>query len=1484
MIRHRIVLLSIILLPFSNYCAGQKADLIRFPSESEGFIAQLSNYLKPIPDKKRKTIITSFTSFTDTYKPKESEWIELASLSNTLLANKIKPYPEFTNFIEACISFQNTNLDRSSFSELLSHTRLSLTSEKLSLLFAERLWEFIKDYNTSNVLFNSGSIKWRINGLACSIKTDTAIYLNCESAVMTGSAGREQSSMQIGNSKYYPGSHIIFSESGKMDWTSAGIPANQVYANLTSFKLDLSKSFFSIDSVWLNDKRYFEDPVLGRLENKIATGMPKNRRGYPKFISYNRKNNIKNLYPNMDYLGGYTLQGRKVIGADIRSQKGTLVVYYHKKPQLRLASDYFVFTPDRATGVNTEVSIYLDSDSIFHPGLSFQYQNNKKEIALIRDGRGLSNSRFLNNYHNLDLDTEMIVWNPEDSIMILSGTFGSLENIANFESEDYYSIDRFNKIQIADLTNPLISIKQCSDYFSSRYFTVGDLSEFMKKPHHLVVEMLLNVSFMGFVRYDVNSDMVEVKQRTFDFLRKHAELQDYDIIRFKSERQAPKPNAYLNLISGNLRIMGVSEINLSTERNVTVIPSDHSIDIRKDLDMSFDGVLQSGLVEFRGTGFDLNYRKFEIQMKHIKSIRIKVHIPINGSNNKTEIKNISSIIENTSGKVLIDLPSNKSGILAEDYPEYPMFIADTIAYVYYDQPFIQNGAYSRDNFFFSTDSLVIKGLNSANLKDSLSFSGQFSTADIFPKIHVNLRYRDDQSLGFETLFTPDTGYQIYGGKGRFYNEINMSNEGLTGNGTLEYLGASMQSDKFIFLPNAMKSLVKSITIKESIAESGSPKAAAKDVDILWIPDNDQMIANQKNGLLNLYDGVSFKGDVYIEPDGLKGNGKLQMSNFSVESSLFTFFKQSFSANQASFSILSKFQDAKQRTGKQENIDLIALNSKVHIDFADNSTIVQSENKNSIIRFPENIFRANYTTLNWNIESDSVLINQLSLVSEKQSQEHLSFDGQSATYDLNSYRLDVKELEYVDVADVRIFPKNKTLTIRSNAFIDSLTACTIVPRDTSLNHIIQKSLVYLYGKNNYRANGIYTYLDKANREFIIEINKITVNSQGVSSGEGRIKLTDRFFLSPEFAFQGTARLTMNEPLLHFDGTFQLTHDCISSTKRWIRMNRKIDPLSVIIPIDSLTSDSERSKIYSGFFLSNQPAKLYSTFLGPRNRYSDNPVIQSKGFVMFDDLSGDYRLASLDKINNPELIKPEVRLDRDNCTISAEGKINLGVDLGNIQLDAAGSARHDLKSDSILIHSVLGVDFYLNEKAMIYMAKELNKHTQAQAVNYSDQSLRRSLLYYLGSESGQKILDQLSLTGGFRKLPKEFFHTILFTNLDLKWNPERDSYQSVGKIGIGNILDKPINKVFEGNLEIVHRRGGDTFTLYLETDPGSYFFFYYSRGLMQVLAGPKYEKFNNIIRDTKERKRKVPAETGSASYQYYLGQYRLVRKFMEQNNGG
>jgi hypothetical protein len=183
---------------------------------------------------------------------------------------------------------------------------------------------------------------------------------------------------------------------------------------------------------------------------------------------------------------------------------------------------------------------------------------------------------------------------------------------------------------------------------------------------------------------------------------------------------------------------------------------------------------------------------------------------------------------------------------------------------------------------------------------------------------------------------------------------------------------------------------------------------------------------------------------------------------------------------------------------------------------------------------------------------------------------------------------------------------------------------------------------------------------------------------------------------------------------------------------------------------------------------------------------------------------------------------------------------------------------------------------------FMAGAINDATGLEPVNYSSPSFRSAFVNLLGHATGQELLRQISLTGKWKKIPEELLHTIVFTDINLKWNPETGSYQSTGKIGIANIGETSVNKKIPGYLEILHRRGGDAMTLYLELDRQNYFFLTYSRGVMQCVAGPGQEKFNSILKKTKEKKRRLKTEPGEPEYQYYIGTYGQVSAFLRKFN--
>jgi hypothetical protein len=854
--------------------------------------------------------------------------------------------------------------------------------------------------------------------------------------------------------------------------------------------------------------------------------------------------------------------------------------------------------------------------------------------------------------------------------------------------------------------------------------------------------------------------------------------------------------------------------------------------------------------------------------------------------NKEELPSladVTSVIEYTRGLLKIDDPGNKSGVKAEDLPEYPILQTDTNAYVYYDQKEILNGVYPRETFNFNIFPFTLRGLNLFTFSDSLVFPGLFITADIFPPLELALRHQSDHSLGFETLKTPEDGLPVYKGKGRFFNSIAMSRSGLRGSGKLEYLNSVLLSEDFLFLPDQVNTIADLFAVSRDSAGNGNPETKGQKMDVKWFPETERLLARATKGPLDMYGG-KFDGEVSLTPQSLTGNGTLSFGAYSVTSDTLRFFEDNYEMVAGDLRIFRGTPEQQSDTTQAADVGnfLLAKEYNGRVDVSRQTGNFQPVTGKSGVIFTKNRFEGKPESFDWDIAKGLVSMEKPSFKMASKPSDSLNFLAGQAEFTVRDLTIRAHEVDFLDVADVRIYPADRSLAIRRFAKIDSLVQSTIVSRDTSLVHRITGATVTVVDHRRYNAHGNYQYRDIAGREFAVHFADIQADRKGISFGKGTISEDDKFSLSPAFRYYGPVQWNNKERYLLFTGQTKLSHECPGITLEWIRFSSRICPDSVAIPIDSVTVNDQNERLFKGFFISNQPVELYSTFIGPHLRYSDAPVLSGQGLLWYDEPNALYVLASPQKKADPEADGPLLTLDANKCVTEGSGLLDFGVDLGQVKLAGAGKLVHDLVQDTVTGTSIMAVDFFFDPKLLAYMAKAINDAPGLEPVNFSDQSFRQAFRSLVGRETGDELLKQISLTGKWKKTPDELMHTMVFTDVRFSWNPETGSYQSNGKIGVGNILGEPINRKVDGYIEIVHRRGGDVLSVYLSTDSRNYFFFTYSRGVMQCVAGTDYEKFNEGIRNTKEGKRTVKVEPGETEYQYYIGTYAIVSQFLRRFN--
>ncbi len=156
----------------------------------------------------------------------------------------------------------------------------------------------------------------------------------------------------------------------------------------------------------------------------------------------------------------------------------------------------------------------------------------------------------------------------------------------------------------------------------------------------------------------------------------------------------------------------------------------------------------------------------------------------------------------------------------------------------------------------------------------------------------------------------------------------------------------------------------------------------------------------------------------------------------------------------------------------------------------------------------------------------------------------------------------------------------------------------------------------------------------------------------------------------------------------------------------------------------------------------------------------------------------------------------------------------------------------------------------------------------------------MIELMGKEKYSAMKSDLSLFGSSRTLPAEMKHTLVFNELKFKWNNETNSWMSVGKIGIASINNVAVNKRVDGLIELQIKRSGDIMDIYLQFDRRTWYYFGYTRGVMQIHSSNN--TFLEKIKKLKTGDRRMNVSTGE-SYIYMVStdvkKNTFLRRFRE-----
>lgn len=1466
-----ILLITFFSLSFIQLNAQKLSEFSESPTE---YLSQLKEFMTL---SKQKKMVQAYEDYEKQFKSglfSDEEFKTIVATSNAMLKLKMKASPYFLNYLKALPLVKKQTDGEVKFKDW--HTVLNGMLADVEGRKIKPYGEYLK---FSISFFEHGTFRGPKSSVNYMGKSDSyqMKYEDKQPAVRYENADlygfRKKDTIIIHNTTgtFYPNKLKWEGLGGTVDWKR--FEDVDISAQIDTYNIDIKKSIYKVKKATLSYPDIFgTQKVEGRFEDKISKIKADGSGSYPKFESYKNVLEINDIGEGIHYKGGFRLNGTTFYGFGTKDNKAQITITDQgKKRFVGRAENFTIRKGERIASEKTAMTIYTETDSIYHPSVNIKFDIPKQEMQLYRGKRGSDRNPFFASQQNMNINVDNLIWKMASDSLLLGKSNVSFSNAATveFESMHYYDEGDLRRIQNISTTNPLAAIRSAADEEGIREVDADVIAKKInpKFDASSIQSLLYDLVARGFINYDHEDQIVEVKDKIYHYTDANSGKVDFDILKVKSKTN--KTNAVVDLKNNTIDAIGISNVEFSPVQQVALKPFNENVVFNSNRDMDFDGRVFAGFGVLEGKDMHYVYDQNHITIDSVRFFDLFVPTGNEDENGKPEALSISSRIEHGNGVLLIDAPQNKSG--KEELEMFPSYNTKGPSYVYYDYKETLGGVYKRDSFYFKLAKFNFNQLDNFT-KEDVTFKGEMFSSDIFPVFKEIVKIREeDASLGFVTN-TGDGGYPAYSQKGKYRGEIDLSNKGFFGKGNIQYLGASMDSEDLTFKPKQMTGTARRFDLAEDRAGAVEvPQAVGIDVSIDWKPYQDSMYIRTKEESFKIFkaDNYTVDGTLILTPDGLKATGKFEWEQGIMSSKLMSFGAFSARADTANVKIKA--------FGDEIAFDTKNVNADLDFDIQKGKIIANEEGLNTTM--PYNQYQTSMGELDWDMKAETITFQNKGkeygdFVSIHPDQDSLNFKGKTAFYDLKTNELKIGGVPKIQTCDANVFTETGDIEIKKGGTISTLENCKIVASLENEYHVINRATVDIKGKKAYNAKGYYEYNigDRQQEIYFADIVGARIGKGNQSTKEtetranGTIKPEDNFYIDAKTQYQGKIILKATDKNLEFDGFAKLDAPLLPNGQ-WFSFVNKADKKDLVIPFD-VPKNFNGELLRTGVFISKEQAIAYPRVMQPTHLRKDRALIDARGVFKYDKASDTFIFG--DSLN---VVKDFTRgnkmvYDVKTNGIKTEGKVNLGENLTYVNVDAAGymetafpggSAEQKLKANVMA-----GVFMHIPEKLMKIMVTDLvSSSYDAKPIDFVKNLdfYKKTLAELIQDDKDYKNTYAKTTALGI-ELPKKYKdkYSFLFTEMPLKWDVEYQSMvTSKSQCGVAVVGGTPINRMLTCHVEFkMPSNGDDRIYIYIKSPSDFYYYFGFKQGILDI--GSSNTRFMDELLGMKEKDLSVKMKDG------------------------
>ena len=1310
----------------------------------------------------------------------ETQFKKLVDNCNQLQKKEVPIFPDIYAYLQASIYIveKKTSSDLTGPWQQYVNDYAANPDEKLTnfLLFSVDFFRDLSFFKEANFRWTAsgGTLEWQ-NGKSLQLKVQ-GVDLKCfyytkggnqDSIIVYQTSGLfdVQTKKWVGNA-------------GTVTWEKTGLAKNETFAILKSYKCDFQIAKLKADSVSLTTP-YFSTPILGKLTDLTILDLNENESA-PKFSSYEQRLKISNLRDQMDYDGSFTLNGADFLGKGTTNNPAKLIFRRGGKALFEISADGFEISPKQILARDASaVMRYKNGDSISVQQCFFTFDETQQLLRLAASQKGTEYFPFIDNYFKVYCYAPILNWkkgSPEPYFTFDVGT-AQERKIARFESMDYFDAGLYGKFSGVGGQHPFVQLASLASSQGKTIFTEGELANALKKTIDQVKPLFVDLAAAGFLIYESKQKKWIVSQKLLAYAAASQGASDFDNLRIESDLRKSKEQAYANiqLDQQEMYIREVQQIVLSVSQQVKIFPDTTLVTLLQNRDIVFSGLLQAGKCEILSKQAKFEYENFLVNLYTTQETKFRVK-PLRKEDGTSPIEMLSSI-KGLRGTVHIDLSTNKSGKNASN-GRYPYLSTAASSFVYYNNPKILKGAYDSTRFYYEVALFEMDSLDNFS-EQSFRLNGHLVSAGIFPKLDEPLRIMNDYSLGFIAA-APTEGLSFYETSSRYKNQIYLSNNGLQGSGTIEFLHTTAISKKLTFLPDSAIGLVQ-FTAPVRSTGIRYPVASAEKAYMSCQPKKVSMkIASYGDELLTLFaENAALSGEILINQKGMTGKGSFFYKDAQLTAQDFQFTDLDVRSDNAAFALRNRFSSYGENPLAIQSDEM-----KAHLSFETRVGEFIS-NGTKRIMFPANDYYCQMDKFNWFMDAETLDfkknkggettfesgadLTKNNFYSTAVKQDSLQFKSLSAKYDLKTQLIVCDAVEFIQVGDARIFPDSSRVRIRKAAAMDSLKNARLLANYITKYHRFEQANIQIAGRFAYSGNGWYPYYDRDSVKTTIQMAKIAYE-ETKTVADGMISDKATFQLSPEFAYFGKVRVEASNPGLILDGSTKLAHPC-QYNKSWMSFKDTVLAKQIQIPISDSPKDAMGKNLAVGFVWRETERKdslrIYPAFLSVKEGPQDPSVFSASGYIQYNVERKQFELGSKARLERTDSLSNLLVLDAETCELAGYGAINLGIQTGEFKVDLYGKIAYDRNLNKTRISANAKVQIPLDNSILNTMADQFKASENATewGMKKPIYGLRNSLSYWSNAKEAQEVFKDFD-EEKLKKMPTGLQQTFILSGLVLE----------------------------------------------------------------------------------------------------------------------